>query len=127
MLQALRLPKGTPEQQEERAAQLERATEQAAAVPLTVCRLAVETLELAAEGAQDGNRTAASDSGSAGALAQPALHAAGLNVSANASSLQHPATGYPWLDELGQLRSKGEAAAERLKTALAERAGSTTR
>ena len=127
VMQALRLSKGTPEQQEERAAQLERATEQAAAVPLTVCRLAVETLELAAEVAQDGNRNAASDAGSAGALAQAALYAAGLNVRANASSLQHPAAGYPWLDELEQLRSKGEAAAERLKAARTERAGSTSR
>ena len=63
----------------------------------------------------------------AGALAQAALYAAGLNVRANASSLQHPAAGYPWLDELEQLRSMGYAAAERLKAARTERAGSTSR
>jgi formiminotetrahydrofolate cyclodeaminase len=122
-MQALRLPKSTAPEKQARAAQLERATGQAAAVPLAVCRLAVETLELAAEVAQDGNRNAASDAGSAGALAQAALSAAALNVTANAASLKDPAAGQPWLAEAGQWRERGEAASTRLKAALAQRAG----
>jgi glutamate formiminotransferase/formiminotetrahydrofolate cyclodeaminase len=121
VLQAVRLPKKTPSEKEARAAQLERATVQAAAVPLAVSRFAAETLELAAEVAREGNRSAASDAGSAGALAEAALDAAGLNVAVNAAGLQQRATGQPWLSELEQLKARGEAASERLRTALAER------
>jgi glutamate formiminotransferase/formiminotetrahydrofolate cyclodeaminase len=125
VMQALRLPKATDQEKQARAAQFERATGQAAAVPLAVCRLAAETLELAAEVAEDGNRNAASDAGSAGALAQAALSAAALNVTANAASLKNPASGQPWLDEARQWRGRGEAASKRLNAALAERASLT--
>jgi len=123
VLQAMRLPKQTPSEKEARAVQLERTTVQAAAVPLAVCRLAAETLELAAEVAWEGHRSAASDAGSAGALARAALNAAGLNVVVNVATLQKRATGQPWMDELEQLRARGAAAAESLSAALAERAG----
>lgn len=123
VMRALRMPKSTAQEKEARSAQLEHATGQAAAVPLAVCRLASETLDLAAEVAQDGNRNAASDAGSAGALAQAALSAAALNVVTNAASLKDPAAGQPWLDEVDQWRERGEAASRRLKAALAARAG----
>lgn len=123
VMQALRLPKSTPEEQADRSAELERATEGAAAVPLQVARWAVETLALAAETAEHGNRNAVSDAGSAGALAQAALRGARLNVMANTASLQNPAKGRPWLDELAELQTRAEAAAGRLKAVLTEQVG----
>lgn len=61
VMEALRLPKGTPEQVAEKEAALEAATKEATSVPLGVMELALRSLALAAATLAEGNRNSASD------------------------------------------------------------------
>jgi glutamate formiminotransferase/formiminotetrahydrofolate cyclodeaminase len=121
VMAALRMPKGSESEKEARAAALETATRRAGDVPLGVAREAATVLELAAEVAEKGNPSAASDAGSAGALAQAALTAAAMNVRANAKSLKDQATVTAWLRALSDLESRAAAAQTRLQAALRKR------
>lgn len=108
-LTATRLSKDTPEQEQMRHQALQDATRGAILVPLKVARLALEVFRLAVEAASTGNLNAISDAGSAAALAQAALHAAGLNVRINCQNLDDPAAVTTFIAEI---RAFEEQAAE---------------
>jgi len=125
VMRALRMPKQTEEEKSNRLEVLEHATHQAAAVPLDVARQVTEVLALAVEVAERGNVSAASDAGSASAMAQASFTAAGLNVRINAASVKDEEVTKRWLHELDELHADVKASIERVHKALAERAGLT--
>ena len=83
VMEAMRLPKGTPEQQAERATAIEAANKAAADVPLQTARLCLEAIGLAAKAAALGNRNSASDAGVAALAARAGVEGATLNVRIN--------------------------------------------
>ena len=83
VMEAMRLPKGTPEQQAERARAVEEANKAAADVPLQTARLCLEAIGLAATAADTGNRNSASDAGVAAIAARAGVEGAALNVRIN--------------------------------------------
>jgi glutamate formiminotransferase/formiminotetrahydrofolate cyclodeaminase len=83
VMEAMRLPKGTPEQQASRALALEAANRAAAEVPLRTARLSVEALTLAGRAAELGNRNSVSDAGVAALAARAGVEGAALNVRIN--------------------------------------------
>lgn len=123
VMAAFRLPKETDEQQTARAAAIEKATHHAAEVPLEAARMAARVIELAAEVAETGNSNAVSDAGSAGALAGAALHATGLNVKINATSIQDQDAARRWQTMLDELNQRAQQATQRLHAAVKERGG----
>jgi glutamate formiminotransferase / formiminotetrahydrofolate cyclodeaminase len=88
VLAALRLPKGTPEQQAARDDAVERAYQEATRVPLATARLCLDALALAAEAAAKGNVSSASDAGVAALVARAGAEGAGLNVLTNLGSVR---------------------------------------
>ena len=83
VMEALRLPKGTPEQAAEKEAALEAATKEATSVPLGVMELALRSLALANLALAEGNRNSASDAGMAGLAGYAAGMGAFYNVMIN--------------------------------------------
>ena len=118
VMAAFRMPKKSAQEKTARAEEIERATHVAAEVPLQVCRDAVEVLALAAEVAEKGNKNALSDAGSAGAMANACLQAAGLNVKINAASVSDRKAAQSWIDELAHLETQAAQAGKALSATL---------
>jgi len=87
VMEAMRLPKGTPEQQAERARAIEAANRGAAEVPLQTARLCLEAIALADKAAERGNRHSASDAGVAALAARAGAEGAALNVRINLAGI----------------------------------------
>lgn len=83
VMDAMRLPKGTPEEQLAREEALELATQGAILVPLSVVESSVEAAALAEEMVHKGNRNSASDAGVAALCARLAAKGGGYNVHIN--------------------------------------------
>ena len=126
VMRAHRLPDETTEEKDARASTIEQATLHAAAVPFEVCHLALGTLKLAVQVAQEGNLNAASDAGTAGALAIAALRGAGANVRINLIDLAELDQARAWLEELERIEAEASALDHDLKSALLKRASIST-
>ena len=87
VLAAMRLPGKTDADQAARNAAMELANHHATTVPLEVLERSAEALELASVVARDGNPSAVTDAGVAGACALAAAEGAALNVRINLRSL----------------------------------------
>lgn len=85
---AMRMPKGTPEEQAARDAALEAGYQQAARVPLGSAKLCLEAIDLAGLVAAKGNRNSASDAGVAALMARAGVEGAVLNVLINLGSVK---------------------------------------
>jgi glutamate formiminotransferase len=83
LMQAMRLPRGTADEQDARDAALQEATRHAALVPLETARASLEAIELAREVSRLGILEAASDLGVAAAAGRAAVEGAVLNVLTN--------------------------------------------
>lgn len=123
VLTAARLPRETPQLEEQRTRELERATLHAAQVPLEAARKSLKVMELAAEVVELGNLNAISDGASAAALAGAGLHAAGLNVRINLNSLGDKTSGQPLLFELHEIEAQAERLSAKVQHQLDLRAG----
>jgi len=123
VMAALRLPKEHEAEQTARTQAIEQATRGATEVPLGVAEKACQVLELAAEVAETGNINAASDAGSAGALARACLNSAGLNVQINAASLADRSMAEAWMQVLAEMERRAGEAEDRLRQAIHDRAG----
>jgi glutamate formiminotransferase/formiminotetrahydrofolate cyclodeaminase len=88
VMEAMRLPKGTPDEAAARDQAVEGANKEAAAVPLDTARLCVDAVRLAAEAARLGNRNSISDAGVAALAARAGAEGAALNVLINLSAIQ---------------------------------------
>jgi glutamate formiminotransferase / formiminotetrahydrofolate cyclodeaminase len=120
---ALKLPKGTEEEQQARQAAIIIATLNAAHVPLITVAHSVKVMELAALCARDGNLNAISDAMSASALARAALTAAGYNVRINLNSLEDKVTGETMLQELRDLEKKADKIEKEIQKTMENRGG----
>lgn len=87
VMEAMRLPKGTPDQIAVRGRAIEAANRRAAEVPLRTARHCLEALQLAAQAAERGNVNSASDAGVAALAARAGVEGAILNVRINLGSI----------------------------------------
>jgi formiminotetrahydrofolate cyclodeaminase len=85
---AMRMPKGTPEQQAARDAALEAGYQAAARVPLQTAQACLDALRLSLVVAQAGNVNSASDAGVAALMARAGVEGALLNVLINLGSVK---------------------------------------
>jgi glutamate formiminotransferase/formiminotetrahydrofolate cyclodeaminase len=120
-IQAVRLPKDTPEQQAVRSAALEKATLETIRIPLLVCGKTVEVQRLALEVAASGNVNAISDGASGFAMAHAGLTGAGLNVRINCPNLQDQSAAQGFVAEVRRLQAESQAMEEELNRVVAER------
>jgi glutamate formiminotransferase / formiminotetrahydrofolate cyclodeaminase len=88
---AMRLPKGTPEEQAARDAALESGYQQAARVPLQTAKTCLDALRLAGDVAAKGNKNSSSDAGVAALMARAGVEGAVLNVLINLGSVKDEA------------------------------------
>lgn len=88
LMGAMRMPKATPEQIEERNAAMEAATLYAAQVPLRTMKTAAKAFPLLRRMAEEGNPNSVSDAGVGALAARSAVLGAQLNVKINAAGLQ---------------------------------------
>ncbi len=120
VMQALRLPKTTVEEQQQRKEILARANSEAATVPLRTVGTALAVLRLAVGVAEEGNPRAVSDAGVAGALALAGARGAALNVRINLPSLAELER-REILVRLEPMEQEAEETASRVGTAVARR------
>jgi formiminotetrahydrofolate cyclodeaminase len=114
-MEALRLPKITPEQAQEKEKALEEATKEATLVPLEVLERCVEAVRLASVAASKGYKSSLSDAGVGGLTAAAAGEGAYLNILINLPTIR---------DEKFKARVRRQA--DRLKTEM-DRAGRVIR
>ena len=103
IMDALGMPKGSPEEKAAREAALEEATLNAAAVPLKAMEASVKALPLALQMAREGNPASASDAGVAALAAVAGIRGAALNVCINAAALKDPAPAEPLLKRADEI------------------------
>ena len=111
---AMRMPKGTPEEQAARNAALEAGFQQAARVPLETAKACREAMALALVAAAQGNANSASDAGVAALMARAGVEGAVLNVLINLGSVKDEAFKQACRDETGQLANEAAAACDQI-------------
>ena len=104
LMGAMRMPKNSPEQIEERDAAIEAATLYAGEVPLRTMKTAVKAFPLLRRMAEEGNPNSVSDAGVGTLAARSAVLGAQLNVKINASGLKNR-------DDASRLLAEAEAVA----------------
>ncbi|HPR17837.1 MAG TPA: glutamate formimidoyltransferase [Candidatus Cloacimonadota bacterium] len=88
MMEAMRLPKNSDEEEKIRKAAIQETTKKAILVPLETLEIAWQAVELAQKVAAIGNANALSDAGVAAITANAAAKAAYLNVKINMGSIE---------------------------------------
>ena len=116
VMEALRLPKTTPEQAADKDRAVEEANKGATLVPLEVLEKAVQAVALSRTAAEKGNKNSVSDAGVAALAGRAAGHGAYYNVLINLPGIR---------DEKFKLRARRRA--ERLKKALDRQAAAVAR
>jgi len=94
---------------------VEKATQHASEVPLTVMKKALEVMEMALVVAEKGNVNSISDVGVAGLMGQAAIEGAGYNVRINLGSLKDKEFIKKLTDEVSEIRKKGERLVAEIK------------
>jgi len=120
-LNAVRLPKDTPEQESLRKEALQVAMMQTVQEPLGVAEKAVEVMELAVITAQTGNINAIADAVTAGNMAETCFRGANLNIRINARGIDDRNELTSILVRLQILERKVVGFAQILQTSLKER------
>jgi glutamate formiminotransferase/formiminotetrahydrofolate cyclodeaminase len=111
---AMRMPKGTPEEQAARNAALEAGYQQAARVPLETAKACLEAMALALVVAEQGNTNSASDAGVAALMARAGVEGAVLNVLINLGSVKDETFKQACREETGQLLNEAAAACDQI-------------
>lgn len=109
VMEAFKLP------EDQREAGVEKATQNAASVPLTVMQKSLEVMRLALVVAQKGNVNSASDAGVAGLMAHAAIEGAGYNVAINLGSLKEKTFIRKLTSDASAVRKKGTELAAEIK------------
>ncbi len=109
-MDALRLPKGTPEEKAARKAAMQAGLKQAVAVPLETARTCLKALALAKRAAQEGNRNSVSDAGVGAQMAFAGLKGGILNVLINLGGIDDA----PFVAEMKQECARLEREAQAL-------------
>lgn len=123
VLQAVRLPKDTPEQEAARQQALEAATLAAAQVPLEAAQMSLAVMQLALQAVEMGNLNAISDGAAGAALARAGLTAAGYNVRINLSTLQDHPQAPAMLQKVAQLEAAAQEVEGQVRQLLHTRGG----
>ncbi len=121
VMAALKLPKGTPDQEQERLEALQSATLDAARVPLGVASQLLEVLELALQVVEAGNLNAITDGGTGAELAMAALLGASMNIRVNLAAFPDHLRSIEMLSELRSLLGKADQAIRRIRSIVEER------
>jgi glutamate formiminotransferase/formiminotetrahydrofolate cyclodeaminase len=121
VMQAYKLPKGTPQQEQNRKSAIEEATWEATLIPLEVCRQAVDVLSLAKQVIAAGNLNAISDGATGAALARAVLKGAGLNVRINLKSLPLDDRYQKTLDQLSAFEERADKLEAQIQKIVEER------
>lgn len=103
ILDAFGLANGTPEEKAARKEAIQQATRFAIETPLQVMRLSLESMDLIAQMAENGNPNSVSDAGVGALCARTAVMGAGLNVKINCSGYDDKAYVEQTLDEVKHL------------------------
>jgi glutamate formiminotransferase/formiminotetrahydrofolate cyclodeaminase len=111
---AMRMPKGTQEEQAARNAALEAGYQQAARVPLETAKACLEAMGLALVVAEQGNANSASDAGVAALMARAGVEGAVLNVLINLGSVKDEAFKKACREGTGQLANEAAAACDQI-------------
>jgi len=117
LMTAWRLPSENDDQKEIRTEALEKAAQEASAVPLEICQVCLKILKLADDLAPIGNKNAISDVGVGAYLAEASLKAAMLNVDINLPSIKDETLRLHLISEKERLLRE----AEELKTLAMEK------
>ena len=88
VMKALKMPKETEDQKEQRRNAMQTAFKQASEVPLQTARKCVQILDVAYIAAVKGNKNSISDAAVSALMAQTGVQAAMLNVRINLSSIK---------------------------------------
>ena len=121
VMAAYRRPKVSEEDRAARTTAIQAALRQATVVPLETLRTCAAVMPLAAQVAEAGNRSAASDVGVAIGLLEAAAAGAEANVRINLSGLKDDVFNTNVVSETLRLASETAAAARAARQALAER------
>lgn len=123
-MQALALPKGTPEEKTGRKAALDAARAEATEAPLSAARILVEGLELAGHGMPLAHSHVVSDIGAGAALMGSAAAAVLLNVDINTAGMPESDAKERYALEAERLRATAAGLASRLVEAVRDRIAS---
>jgi glutamate formiminotransferase/formiminotetrahydrofolate cyclodeaminase len=118
VMEAFGLPKGSEEQVKQKEAALEKASKQAALVPLGVLEKCGPLLELARLVAQKGNKNSLSDAGVAGLIAEAAAAGAFYNVKINLPGIRDDIFKEEALEKGDELMSKVARLAAEIKAVV---------
>jgi methenyltetrahydrofolate cyclohydrolase len=125
VIEALRMPKGSAAERQERAAALARASQFATETPMAISDACAVLLALSAELAAKGNPHAISDIGSAALLAYAALRGGVMNVRMNLKGLGDEARATRLLERVRRLEVDAERAREDALGGIAGRMNGT--
>jgi len=120
---AMKLPRETTEEIENRKTAILNATIQAAITPLGVCEKSIAVMKLAVEAATNGNINAISDAGSAFSLARAAFNGASMNVQINLQGVDQKDLKEPMLTKLADLSEVFHQLENEMRLILASRGG----
>lgn len=117
VLEAMRLPKGTPAEAAARDAAIEAGTKRATQVPLRTAELCLEALDLCRRAAEKGLPASVTDAGVGALVARAGFEGAAYNVRVNLKSIQDAA----WVEQVrAQVKAMGERAAALAAAAAAK-------
>jgi glutamate formiminotransferase/formiminotetrahydrofolate cyclodeaminase len=102
ILEAMKLPKATPEEKAEREAALQAAYRHASLVPLASAEACLAAIAMAKTAAEKGNTNSVSDAGVGALVARAGVEGAALNVLINLGSVADPVF-------VAELKAKAEA------------------
>ncbi len=123
VMNAFKLPKDTPEQEEIRRKAVQNATLAAAQAPLEAARAALAVQELAVEAAEIGNLNAISDASSGATLARASLLCSIYNVRINILTLEDQQAVDALVGQVREIEAKSAALDEKVRRVLTERGG----
>ena len=113
-LEALRMPKGTPEERKVREEAIQAGLKKAVRVPLRTAELSMEALKLAAEIAEIGNKASVSDAGVGAQIALTGVIGGVLNVLINLKDIKDREFVEDMKRRCAELESEAKMLAERV-------------
>jgi glutamate formiminotransferase / formiminotetrahydrofolate cyclodeaminase len=122
VMAAMKLSKESPEQELVRKEAIQKASLEAASVPLLTANLALEVMVLSVLAARSGNSNAISDAATASALAHAAIVGAGGNVRINLTGISEDPRSQPILKTLDEIEQKASVLDLEIRTVVKERA-----
>ncbi len=118
LMEAMRLPKATPEQKAVREKAMEEGYKKAAAVPLQTAKACLEAMEISLTAAQKGNANSASDAGVAALMARAGVEGAVLNVLINLGSIKDQEFRKRHVSECHELNSRAAQLCQAVQDAV---------